>query len=67
MNKIWSGMIIISIILSILGGKLQVLITTLMDSTQNALKIALEMFGMMCMWSGFMKIAEASGIISRIT
>lgn len=67
MNKIWAGMIIIAIILSILGGNLQELVTTLMSSTQSALETALDMFGMLCMWSGFMKIAEESGIVKVLS
>lgn len=67
MNKIWAGMIIISIALSIIKGDLQELITTLMNSTQSALETALDMIGMICMWSGFMKIAEKSGIVKAIS
>lgn len=67
MNKIWAGMIIISIILSIFTGKLQELITTLINSTQSALETALDMLGMMCMWSGFMKIAENTGIVKTLS
>jgi len=67
MNKIWAGMIIIAVVLSIWNGNLQELITTLMGSTQSALETALDMLGMMCMWSGFMKIAEASGIVKSLS
>lgn len=67
MNKIWSGMIIISIVLSIFNGKLQELITSLIESTQSALETVLDMLGMMCMWSGFMKIAESTGIVKVLS
>ncbi len=67
MNKIWAGMIIISVMLSIFSGRLQELITTLMNSTQSAIETVLDMLGMMCMWSGFMKIAEESGIVKSLS
>lgn len=67
MNKIWAGMIIIAIILSIIQGNLQELITSLMEATQNATDTILNMIGMLCMWSGFMKIAEKSGIVKKIS
>lgn len=67
MNKIWAGMIVIAIVLSIISGNLQGLITTLMDSTKSTLDTALNMLGMMCMWSGFMKIAEKSGIVKSVS
>ena len=67
MNKIWSGMIIIAIVLSIVQGNLQELIASLMDSTQSAIETVLDMMGMLCMWSGFMKIAEESGIVKSLS
>ena len=67
MNKIWAGMLIIAVIISIFKGNLQDVITTLMTSTQSALQTALDMLGMICMWSGFMKIAEKSGIVKSIS
>lgn len=67
MNKIWAGMIIISVTLSIFSGRLQELITTLMSSTQSALQTVLDMLGMICMWSGFMKIAETSGVVKTLS
>lgn len=67
MNKIWAGMIIISTILSIAKGNLQEIISSLMLSTQNTIETMLDMLGMICMWSGFMKIAESSGIVNSIS
>lgn len=67
MNKIWSGMIIISITLSICSGNLQELISSLMTSTQSTIETVLDMLGMICMWSGFMKIAENTGIVKSIS
>jgi len=60
-------MIIIAIVLSIVQGNLQELIASLMDSTQSAIETVLDMIGMLCMWSGFMKIAEESGIVKSIS
>ena len=67
MSKIWSGMIIIAIVLSIVQGNLQELISALMTSTQSAIETVLDMMGMLCMWSGFMKIAEESGIVKSVS
>jgi spore maturation protein A len=67
MSKIWSGMIIIAIVLSIVQGNLQELISALMNSTQSAIETVLDMMGMLCMWSGFMKIAEESGIVKSVS
>ena len=67
MSKIWSGIIIIAIVLSIVQGNLQELISALMNSTQSAIETVLDMMGMLCMWSGFMKIAEESGIVKSVS
>lgn len=67
MNKIWASMMIMAIFLSIVTGNLQGLITTLMSSTQSTIETILDMAGMICMWSGFMKIAEKSGIVKAFS
>lgn len=67
MNKIWAGMIIIAVVLSIWQGNVQQVVTTLMDATKTSLDTALNMLGMICMWSGLMKIAEATGLVKTLS
>lgn len=67
LNYIWFGMIIISIVVAAFNGRLEVLTNALLDSSKNAVNMSIELLGIMCMWLGIMKIAEASGLIEKIS
>ncbi len=67
MNMIWAGMILISIVFCIINGKVAEIIEILFSSTKNTMSLFLELAGIICMWSGFIKVAERSGIIEKIS
>lgn len=67
MNTIWASMILISIVFCIMNGNVAEIIEILFSSTKNTLSLFLELVGIICMWSGFIKIAERSGIIEKIS
>lgn len=67
MNMIWVGMILISIVFCIINGKVAEIIEILFSSTKNTMSLFLELAGIICMWSGFIKVAERSGIIEKIS
>ncbi len=67
MNYIWGGMMIFGIIFSLLTGKASAFTDGLMDSSTEAVSFILSLAGIMAAWSGLMKIAEESGLISRIS
>ena len=58
MNYIWAGIIIISIISAIYTGRINELSNAVID----AVELIISMLGMMCVWTGFMKIAEKGGL-----
>lgn len=64
LNFIWSGIIIISIICSIFLGKTGSLSNALIDSGASSIQLILTMAGIICLWSGIMKIAVESGLTS---
>ena len=67
MNLIWGGMIVISILLAILSGNLEELVKTLFESAESTITTMINFTGIVCMWSGFIKIAEKSGMIEKIS
>lgn len=67
LNYIWFGMIIISIIVAVFNGRVDMVTKALIDSSKSAIDISIELLGIMCMWLGIMKIAERSGLIERIS
>ncbi len=64
LNFIWSGLIIISIFCSIFLGNTETLSKALMDSGASSIQLIITMAGIICLWSGIMKIAVESGLTS---
>lgn len=65
MNYIWSGMIIISFISAAACGKLQSTLTAGLRGAESSFEILLSFAGIMCFWSGMLKIAQESGISKK--
>jgi spore maturation protein A len=66
LNYIWSGLVIISVVCAAVFGNTQELSTALLNSGASSIELLLKMAGIMCLWSGIMKIAEESGFTSVI-
>ena len=66
LNYIWSGLVIISITCSIIFGNTSNLSKALIDSGASSIELIFTMAGIMCLWSGIMKIAVESGFTSAI-
>ena len=69
MNIIFSCMIICSLIVSFFTGTVEETVYAGFDGAMRSVEIVLGFAGIMCIWSGFLKVAEKSGglkIVSRI-
>ena len=66
MNKIWGYIIIISVIVGLFSGKVQLLTTCVFDSAKSTIDTCLNIFGIIAIWSGLMKIAEQTGLIEKM-
>lgn len=66
LNYIWSALVIISVICSVFLGNTENLSNAIVDSGASAIELLLTMAGVMCLWSGIMKIAQESGLTSII-
>ena len=66
LNYIWSGMIIISLILSFFNGTTGSVCTALCDGAAEGVSLAIGIAGIMAFWTGIMKIAENSGLVNII-
>lgn len=67
MNYIWGFMMIISIIVSVINSNTAGTVTAGLNAACNSVQTVLSFAGMMCMWSGIMRIAEKSGISDIIS
>ncbi len=66
MNYIWCGMVVISIIVSVINGRVDETINAAFEGASAAVTTVLSFAGVMCFWTGIMKIAEKSGLSQKI-
>lgn len=66
LNYIWVGMLITGIIVGIMNGRIDEVTKAIVSSSQNAVELSIGLLGVMCLWTGFMGIAEKSGVIEAI-
>ena len=62
LNYIWSFLVVCSVITSLLLGNTENLSNAFADSAADAIQLLLTLAGVICLWSGLMKIAERSGL-----
>lgn len=66
MNYIFYGLIVISIIIGAINGKLPDVVGSILTGAQKSVQIAFSLIGIMAFWLGIMKIAEKSGLVEFI-
>ena len=67
MNKLWGGIILFSLIYGIISGRGEKLANIILEVPKETLELSITVIGSALMWSGFMKVMEDSGIISRLS
>lgn len=66
MSKIWSGIIIISIITAFLSNNPSVILTSISQNSIDAMTNIINLTGMMCFWSGIFKIFESTTTLEKL-
>jgi spore maturation protein A len=66
LNYIWFGMMLISVIAGIFTGNIDAVTQAAINMAKVAVEISIGLIGIMALWLGIMKIAEASGLIRII-
>ena len=67
LNYIWFGMMAISVIVGIFNGRIEAVTEAAINMSKVAVEISIGLIGIMALWLGIMKIAEASGLIRIIS
>ncbi len=62
MNYIWGFMMIISIVTAVATGKVDETVNAVFEGAGTSVSTLIALAGVMCFWTGIMKIAENSGI-----
>ncbi|MCI5605260.1 MAG: spore maturation protein [Clostridia bacterium] len=66
MNYIWCGMILFSLIVAAISGTLNETVNAAFAGAQASVETVLSFAGVMCFWTGMLKLAEKSGISEKI-
>jgi len=66
MNYIFYGLIISSIIIGAINGKLPDVVNSILTGAEKSVQIAISLIGIMAFWLGIMKIAEKSGLVEFV-
>jgi spore maturation protein A len=67
MNTIWFLLIVISVIFSVINGRLEQFTKSLFDGAKSAVEVSLFLLGIVALWLGITKIIEESGLIHRLS
>lgn len=62
LNYIWAGMILFSILCAAVTGRMEALSAAVLNGASDAVMLVINMTGMMCAWTGLMRIADEGGI-----
>ncbi len=66
LNYIWFGMMAIGVVAGIINGRIDAVTEAAINMSKVAVEISIGLIGIMALWLGIMKIAEASGLIKII-
>ena len=67
MNILWGGIILFSLIYGLITGRGNKLAEIVLEVPKETITLSITVIGSAVMWSGFMKIMEDAGVISRLS
>src|SRR5688500_11242595 len=66
LNYIWFGLMAIALIVAAFNGTADAVTKGALDSAKTAVEIALGLIGILTLWLGIMRVAEAAGLVSLL-
>lgn len=64
LNYIWFGLMAIALVVAAFNGTADAVTKGAVDSAKTAVEIAIGLVGVMTLWLGIMRVAEASGLVA---
>lgn len=65
-NIIWFGLLFIGIVVGMATGNVQAVTDAAIKSSKTAVELSMGLIGVMALWLGMMKVAEASGLVRKL-
>jgi len=66
LNYIWFGLLAIALIFGAINGTMDKVSEAAIESAKTAVEIAIGLIGVMTLWLGVMRIAEAAGLVTML-
>ena len=66
LNYIWFGLMAIALVVAAFNGTADAVTKGAVESAGTAVQIAIGLVGIMALWLGIMRIAEAAGLVSLL-
>lgn len=66
LNYIWFGLMAIALVVAAFNGTADAVTKGALDSAKTAVEIALGLIGILTLWLGIMRVAEAAGLVSML-
>jgi spore maturation protein A len=66
LNYIWFGLMAIALIVAAVNGTAEAVTRGAVESATTAVQIAIGLVGIMTLWLGMMRVAEAAGLVSLV-
>lgn len=66
-NRVWSIFIVCGIIYSLISGNIETVNNEILTSCKTSLNLIMEIFPVMALWLGIMRIAEVSGLLKKLS
>lgn len=67
LNAIWFWMLVIGILVGLFTGRIPEITEAVLSGGKEAVTLALTMTGVLATWTGLMKVAEAAGLVERLS
>src|SRR5690349_6736919 len=66
LNYIWFGLMAIALVVAAINGTADAVTKAAVDSASTAVQVSIGLIGIMTLWLGIMRIAEAAGLVSLV-
>lgn len=66
LNYIWFGLMAVALLVAAVNGTAEAVTKGAVESASTAVQIAIGLVGLMTLWLGMMRVAEAAGLVSLV-
>lgn len=66
LNWIWFALLACGVVYGAATGSLEVVTEAALAAANDAVRLVIEMCGLLCLWLGVLRIAEGSGLVDRL-